>query len=1010
MITKKMKLVKGFVLVCLLFAVTMVHAQERTITGKVISSDEQLGMPGVNISLKGTSQGASTDFDGAYSIKVSDNNAVLVFSYLGYITKEVQVGTQSEVNVTLQFDANELDEVVVVGYGTVKKSDITGSVSSVKGDDLTAYPVLSAEQALQGRSAGVVVQSNNGGEPGAPIKVRIRGGTSINASSDALIVVDGFVGATMPAPEDIASMEILKDASATAIYGSRGANGVILVSTKKGKSGKTKIELNTSYSSQAVNNTIDMLNAEEFASYRSQYVSGYVQGTGDTDWQDVIYQTGNISNTQLSFAGGSDNIKFYISGNYYNQEGVIINSGLERFSIMSNLDVKVSDKINVGLNLNGGKFQKDGVLTQTQSGGTGTADVVSAAYRFAPDLGIYDANGVFTINSLGDDIDNPYATATQYVNETFANNYRANFYFDWEIIKGLVFKTSFGYSNVNNQTGTFIPTTLLKGSGVGGEATIETINRQSILTENYLTYKREIGKGNLTAMLGYSYQKDQRKDVFAGSRGFVTNSVSYHNLGGGSVYLKPESSLAETELVSVFGRLNYEYDNKYLFTFTARQDGSSNFSKNEKYAFFPSGAFGWNMSNEDFLVDSNTISNWKWRVSYGATGNPSIPPYGTLARFSELYTVIGDKIVNGVAVTELANDNLKWETSYQFNAGVDVGFFDNRIGVTMDYYNIKTKDLLFNRPLPEYIGLANPYQIQNIGELENKGFEFSLNTRNISNENFIWTTNLNISTNETKIVSLPDGEDILIASAPGHFLQSNSQILREGESIGAFYGFIYDGVIQSGMTIPVGYENQPGGELYRDINGRDIDGNLTGEPDGKITSDDKTIIGDPTPDFTLGFNNDFKYKNFDMNIFIQSSVGGDILNYSLLEMASGTANGTSDLLDSWTPTNTDTDIPSAKVRTKNITSRFVYDGSYWRMKNISVGYTLPEDLLAKTPLEKVRIYMSGQNLITITNYPGADPEVNYRNDSNERSNVNLGLDYGSYPNVKTFTFGVNLNF
>jgi TonB-linked SusC/RagA family outer membrane protein len=611
---------------------------------------------------------------------------------------------------------------------------------------------------------------------------------------------------------------------------------------------------------------------------------------------------------------------------------------------------------------------------------------------------------------LGDDIDNPYATATQYVNETFANNYRANFYFDWEIIKGLVFKTSFGYSNVNNQTGTFIPTTLLKGSGVGGEATIETINRQSILTENYLTYKREIGKGNLTAMLGYSYQKDQRKDVFAGSRGFVTNSVSYHNLGGGSVYLKPESSLAETELVSVFGRLNYEYDNKYLFTFTARQDGSSNFSKNEKYAFFPSGAFGWNMSNEDFLVDSNTISNWKWRVSYGATGNPSIPPYGTLARFSELYTVIGDKIVNGVAVTELANDNLKWETSYQFNAGVDVGFFDNRIGVTMDYYNIKTKDLLFNRPLPEYIGLANPYQIQNIGELENKGFEFSLNTRNISNENFIWTTNLNISTNETKIVSLPDGEDILIASAPGHFLQSNSQILREGESIGAFYGFIYDGVIQSGMTIPVGYENQPGGELYRDINGRDIDGNLTGEPDGKITSDDKTIIGDPTPDFTLGFNNDFKYKNFDMNIFIQSSVGGDILNYSLLEMASGTANGTSDLLDSWTPTNTDTDIPSAKVRTKNITSRFVYDGSYWRMKNISVGYTLPEDLLAKTPLEKVRIYMSGQNLITITNYPGADPEVNYRNDSNERSNVNLGLDYGSYPNVKTFTFGVNLNF
>lgn len=1006
-----MKSIRAYLLLFLLCMGTLVYAQERSISGKVISGDDTLGLPGVNISIKGTANGGSTDMDGNYTVTVQNNNAVLVFSYVGFVTKEVKVGTNTTINVTLQTDADELETVVVIGYGTVKKSDITGSVSQVKGEELSAFPVLSAEQALQGRSAGVLVQSNNGGEPGAPIKVRVRGGTSINASSDALIVVDGFVGAVMPPPEDIASMEILKDASSTAIYGSRGSNGVILVTTKKGKIGKSTVELNTSFSSQSVNNTIDMLNAEQFAAYRNSYVSGgYTQGPANTDWQDEIYQTGNISNTQLSFSGGSENIKYYVSGNYFDQKGVILNSDIERFTILSNVDAKVSEKISVGLNVYGGKYSKNGILTQTQSGGTGTADVVSAAYRFAPDLGIYDANGVYTINSLGDDIDNPYATAVENINETIVNSYRANFYFNWEIIKDLNFKTAFGYSSENNQTGKFKPTTLLSGAGVGGEATILDNAYSSIISENYLTYKKEIWKGNLTAMAGYSYQKDTRNQVFAGSRGFVTNSVSYHNLGGGSVYLKPESSLQESELVSIFGRLNYDINEKYLFTFTGRRDGSSNFSKNNKYAFFPSGAFAWNMGKEDFLKDSETISSWKWRVSYGATGNPSIPPYGTLARFSEIYSVIGDNIVNAVAVTDLANDNLKWETSYQFDFGVDVGFLNNRFNVTMDYYNIQTKDLLFDRPLPEYVGLANPKQIQNIGQLENQGFEFTISSRNISNDNFSWNSNLNISTNKTKIIKLPGGEDILIASAPGHFLQSDSQILREGESVGSFYGFIYDGVIQAGDVIPAGYENQPGGELLRDINGRDAEGNLTGAPDGKINSDDKTIIGDPTPDFIAGFNNDFKYKNFDMNLFFQASVGGEILNYSLLEMGSGDANATTDMLNAWTPTNTDTDVPAAGIRAKRITSRYVYDGSYLRLKNISLGYNIPENILEKTFIESIRVYLSGQNLLTFTGYPGADPEVNYRNDNNERSNTNLGLDYGSYPNVKTFTMGVNFKF
>jgi TonB-linked SusC/RagA family outer membrane protein len=756
-----------------------------------------------------------------------------------------------------------------------------------------------------------------------------------------------------------------------------------------------------------------MMNADQYAQYRNAYGTGaYTQGPANTDWQEEIYRSGAISNTQLSFSGGTEKIKYYISGNFYDQKGVVVNSGLDRFTILSNVDAEISDKVSVGLSVYGGQFNKEGVLTQTQSGGTGTADAISSAYRFVPDLGIYNEDGSFTINTIGDAIDNAYATATQNVNETKVNTYRANFYFGWEIIEGLKFKTAFGYSADNNTNGTFQPTTLIAGAGVGGQATITETNLSSIITENYLTYQKDdLWKGNLTAMAGYSYQKNTRTDVFAGSRGFVTNSVSYHNLGGGSVYLQPQSSLEESELVSVFGRLNYNISEKYLFTFTGRYDGASNFSANHKYAFFPSGAFGWIMSKEDFLSDSETISNWKWRVSYGATGNPSIPPYGTLARFSEIYSVIGDNLTNAVAVTQLANDNLKWETSYQFDAGVDLGFWNNRLSVTMDYYVINTKDLLFQRPLPEYVGLANPFQMQNIGELQNKGFEFSFNSRNISNDNFTWSSNFNYSKNTTEILALPNDEDIFINSAPGHFRQSESQILRVGQPVGSFFGYIYEGVIQEGQTdVPTGFETQPGGQLFADINGRDAEGNLTGEPDGKINSDDKTIIGDPTPDFILGFNNDFKYKNFDANLFFQASVGNDILNYSLLELGSGSSNGTADMMDYWTPSNTDTDIPSPGVRASLITSRYVYDGSYLRMKNISLGYTVPQDVLDKTFIENIRVYVSGQNLITWTKYPGADPEVNYRNNNNERSNTNLGLDYGSYPNVKTFTMGVNFKF
>ena len=996
---QKIKSLKWCFLVLFLLVNIMMNAQERKVTGKVTSSEDLLGLPGANVYIKGSSVGASADMDGNYTVIVSEKNAVLVFNYVGYQTVEVPLGNKTVVNVSLKADTKNLDEVVVVGYGTRKKSDITGSVSSVTAKELTAYPLLNAEMALQGRAAGVSVQSNNGGEPGAPVKIRVRGGTSINASGDALIVVDGFAGASMPAPQDIASIEILKDASATAIYGSRGSNGVIMVTTKKGKPGAPVIEFSNSTSTQSVNNQLDLLNGDQFVAYRKSFTT-HTSGGANTDWQDVIYRDGMISNSQLSFSGGSDKIRYYVSGNYYNQNGVVINSGIDKYTIVSNLEADLSDKFKVGLNLFTSKQNKDGIISQTGAGGTGAAGVIAAAYRFMPDKGIYNADGSYTTTApIGDDIDNPYATAMENILEVINITNRSNFFASYQITKDLNFKTTLGLTESNSQTGRYIPSTLIAGKNIKGEASVNNTRFSSFLTENYLTYKKEIiEKGILTVLGGYSYQKNRNENSYAASRGFLTNTNSYHNLGAGTVFLKPDSGLSETELISAFGRLNFDYDDKYLFTFTARRDGSSSFSKNYKYGTFPSGAVGWNIAKENFLKDSKTVSNLKLRASYGATGNPSIGAYSTLSRFSEIYDVSGDVIVNAVQLTSLDNPNLKWETSYQQDYGIDLGLFDNRISLTADYYKTITKDLLFNRPLPGISGIAS--QLQNVGELENKGWELGINTKNFIGADFTWSTSFNISSNKNKVLKLADNKDLLINSAPGHFLATESQILRVGESVGSFFGFIYDGVIQQGETVlPGNFETAPGGEKFRDFNG-----------DGKLDSSDKTIIGNPNPDFIFGLNNDFTYKNLDLNIFFQGSEGNQILNYTLMELASGNNNATTEVLDAWTPTNTDTNVPANAARTKRITSRFVYDASYIRLKNVSIGYSLDDKVVSKMGLSKVRFYISAQNLWTITDYPGSDPEVNYLNDTNARSNTNLGLDYGSYPNVKTFTFGFNLKF
>lgn len=999
---EKNKWVKALTFSVFLLITTPGLAQERTISGTVVASDDGIGIPGVNVVVKGTTNGTATDFDGNYSI-VADSNSTLVFSYLGFVTKEVAVAGQATVNASLEEDVNALEEVVVVGYGTTKKSDITGSVSSVKSEELAAFPVLSAEQALQGRAAGVAVQSNNGGEPGAPINISIRGNTSIGASSAALVVVDGFIGGALPQPNDIESIEILKDASATAIYGSRGANGVILVTTKKGVRGKMQIELNSNYSSQNVTQQLDLLDASQFAAYRQAINPAYVQGNAETDWQDLIYRTGNISNHQLSFSGGSEKINYYVSGNYFNQKGVVINSGFERFSFISNVDVQATERLKLGFNAYANRGNRDGIQSQAGSGGSGGGDVISTAYRFAPDTPIQDANGVNTTNPVGDQFDNPFAIATESIDETTTDDYRANFYADYELLEGLSFKTTFGFSTENRTRGRFQPSTLIGQASIqGGIGSVASLKGTDILSENYLTYNKEIGKGNLTALIGYSYQKARTEQFGAAAQNFISNSLSYFNLGAGSDIQTPFSSLTEREIISQFGRINYEYDDRYLITFTARRDGASNFSRNNKYSFFPSGALGWRISNEQFLKDNRTLSNLKLRASYGVTGNPAIAPFQSLANFESIYSNVGDQVANAVVPEQLANPNLKWETSFQTNIGLDLGLINDRISLTLDYYNIDTKDLILgDSSAPEYIGFANLTSLRNIGEINNKGFEITLNTKNIVTEDFSWSTDFNWSRNRNEVVALVDGQDIFLDSSPGSFLQDETHILREGEPVGVFWGFEYRGVNQGTPDAgTAGYpETGAGDELFTDLN-----------DDGVIDGDDRQIIGDPNPDWIAGLNNNFRYKNFDMNVFFQASVGGDIFSYTFLELASGESNATTEVLNAWTPANTNTDIPSAAVREKRITDRFVYDGGYVRLKNLSLGYNLPLDIVNKIGFNGIRLSLSGQNLLTFTDFPGTDPEASYNSVGSQNSNTNRGFDYGSYPNIRSYTISVNLKF
>lgn len=1020
--------------------------QAQKITGKVTSSEDKLPLPGVNVLIKNTSDGTITDADGTYELAAA-KGTTLVFSFVGFEAKEVVVGSEAVINMVLEPASQLLKDVVVIAYGTVKKSDLTGSVSSVSSEDLNRTAPTSLDQALQGRAAGVQVTQVSG-RPGGETSIRIRGSSSINAGNEPLYVVDGMLitsdngqlnaggiagsglnGLSTISPSDIERIEILKDASATALYGSRGSNGVVLITTKRGKAGKSSVTFDTYYGVQNVTKKLEMLDGETFAHYMNNYAkdSGLPLdarylipekiGKG-TDWQEAIFQQAPMQSYQLSAVGGSENTQFAISGGYFKQEGVIINSNFERYSFRTNLDQKVSNRFKIGSSVSLSYIKSRGVLTGAIGAGTGTLlpGATSSALLFPPTLPVLDstvAGGYTFEDDRGRNIGNPVADALETDNISNYTRAIANVYGIYKIVDGLDFKASAGIDGFSSKDNRFVPNYLKRTQNNNGDAVVATVDGYSWLTEFTLNYNRKLNeRHSFDALLGTTFQGFRSERLFAFALDFADNRTGWHNLGSA---LNPQPSAtgeAEWGIISYLGRVNYGFDNRILVTLTGRLDGASKFGVNNKYGFFPSGSIAWKLHEEDFVKNLGVFESLKTRLSYGILGNQDIFPYASLATVGTVGqgTFNNTEAYNGQEPLRYPNPDLKWERTSQLDLGFDAEFAKGRLGLTFDIYEKQTTDLLLFTPLPRTTGFSGA--LFNIGGLRNRGLELALNSRNLTGE-FTWQTDLNFSVNRNEITELSNDDDIFV---PGVLsVPAGWSILREGEPIGTFYGYLSDGLFQSdeeAMTSPHLKAQNPkaGDRKYKDLNGRDAQGNLTGQPDGVIDEADRTIIGDANPDFTWGLTNSFSWKGFDLSIFIQGVQGNDIVNAYLFEI--GSLNAETNVLkefyeNRWTPENPNNEYPKINPSERNIFSDAqVEDGSFIRIKNITLGYNLPAGWLQRSKLAKFRVYASVNNLATFTDYRGYDPEVN----AFGQSHLLQGIDYGGYPLARTIIGGVQVGF
>lgn len=995
-----------------------------TLTGAVIDATTKEPVPGATVTIKGITNSTSTNTEGKFSLVTAQKYPfTLVVKFIGYETAEV-VATGSPVNIALSPSNSQLNDVVVVGYGTQRKKELTGSVSTVPKESLN-QPGSSLDNLLQGAAPGIQITQSSG-QPGASATVRIRGGNSITAGNEPLYVIDGFPfyndnsstqgsvnpNSSAPAlnalstinPSDIESIEVLKDASATAIYGSRGANGVIIVTTKKGKKGHNDVNYSVYAGTQQIRKKLSLLNANQFAQLTNDiqtsqnlqpyYTSDQVNGFGaGTDWQSAAFRRAPVQNHTISVTGGDERSTYAISGNYYDQQGIILNSGFKRISTRINYGRNVSDNFKIGLNATGSQ--------SNQFGNTGNN--ISSILFNAPTVALKNADGSYNVtNPFSSTVGNQIQDLSIITNETNAFRALGNFFGEYQIISGLTAKVSIGADIINTRQNQFSPSNSTSGYATNGLASIGDNKVSTWVNENTLTYTKNLDKQSFTVLAGYTTQTSTGNFVTAGSQNFISNLSGYNSLQGGSVPLLPTSGQFSWTLNSWLARINYSLLHKYNFTVTGRADGSSRFGNNQKWGYFPSAGFSWNAKEESFLSNATAISNLNLRLSAGTTGNQEIGEYQSLVTLSPTNYFFNNSVQTGFAPTSLGNPDLKWEKTAQYDAGVDIGLWDNRVSVTADVYYKKTTNLLISVPVQLSSGFAA--ELENVGSVGNKGLELAVNTDNIRSEDFKWKTGITFSLNRNKVLSLNGQQSFFaqIADSYSDLLYKLSPVIvKVGSPLGTIWGYKSAGIIQSTDDLtktPLLGAQQAGDRKYVDV-----------YKDGVIDANDKTDIGNVQPKFIYSFSNTFNYKNFDLAVLFQGSYGNKIYNLlqEQLELTNLGQNASSALLQRWTPANPSNTITRASYSpVAQVLDRYMQDGSYLRLKNITFGYNFSPAIAHKILAKQLRIYASAQNLLTLTHYSGYDPEVN----TFGQNNLLQGIDFGAYPSSKIFMLGASITF
>lgn len=1061
--------IMGVVLMLLLHQFTF--AQSKVVTGIVTDASTSETIPGVNVMLKGSTSGTITDIDGNFSVNVSSEETILVFSFIGYESQEILVALRSTINISLQTSATGLDEVIVVGYGSMKKSDLSGSVVQIKSEELLkGNPANSINQAMQGKMAGVIVTQNDGA-PGAGVSIQIRGTNSFSTGSQPLYVVDGvpFNTASTPSsgandnnnqtanplaminPNNIESIEVLKDASATAIYGSRGANGVILITTKRGK-GNEKIEFSANFSVSQIGKKIKMLGAYDYANYineqeindeeylgssyttlpypgewwykysdgdvvpssgkynpapddflnpRTVYDSyGNSTSIADTDWQDEIYETGVSQEYNLSVSGGTNKGWHSFSGNYVDQKGIIYNSGYERLSLAMNVGRKVHDWIELGMNINFTNSTTDFAKSNAHDYG-----IIRSALLFPP---TYDPKVEL---SVSDELSwlaaNPYMYVRSTKDQLVSNNLFSSSYAEIKITKWLKFRQNLGLGYSSNNRSSYYGRHTQEGkeprNGLAGQSDNWW---RSTTAESIFTFDKKFNKIHaLNVVAGFTYEESNYGSKSMTTQNFPSDITGEYDMSQGLDPRDLVSNRGQTKLVSLLGRANYVLKEKYILTASFRRDGSSKFVEGNKFANFASGAVAWRMSEEDFIKNLNVFANLKLRASYGQTGNQGINAYQTLPVLATANYPLGNALNSGFAEQSWRgplNPELKWETTDQYNAGIDIGFLDNKISITIDYYHKKTNDLLQQVKIPNSTGFGAMWT--NFGHVTNEGLELSGNFSILTKGSLKWNMNANISFNKNEIGGLEADQfaNSLWNEADQVFIQ------RNGAPIGAMYGYVEDGFFDNQAEVRARAEYASSGDaivkaMVGEVKYRDLDG------DGYITESDRTIIGDTNPDYVFGITNNFSWKNFTLSFFLQGMIGNDIFNGNLMGVEmSNIANVTQDAYDSrWTPDNTENarwpKATGGYNRVWRLSDRYVEDGSYIRLKNVNLGYTFPTVIKG---ISNIYVYGSATNLFTITDYSWFDPDVNaFGGDASRK-----GVDIYSYPSSRTYSLGVKVTF